>query len=437
MKTQSMMFGVVVASFAAYASGPRVDLNAVTVSQDASSHRVTVKYTLTGEPGIVTLDIQTNAAENVWESIGDDKIRSLAGAVNRRVDVLDRESEIYWFPNKDWPGQTITGGKLRAVVKAWSTNAPPDVMVVDLVVGGDVRYFPSLDALPGGIQDHRYKTECLVLRKCPAEGVRWRMGSPSSEPNRHWDSANREQLHAVTLTNDFYIGVYEVTQGQYKRVMESQTVLPGEQVNPAYFSQAEDWETRPVETVTYDGIRGNSDGHEWLTKGHAVDSGSWLGKLRTHAGGGQFDLPLDAEWEFACRAGTGTGLNNETEFSTVDDLCAVARCYYNSNPGAYARTTPASESGTSVVGSYGQNQWGLYDMHGNVWEICLDWYVKQLATVDPCVGATTGNMHPRRGGSWAESTTQLCRSAARSDVGNTSADMQCGFRVACSALACP
>lgn len=436
MKSKSILFAAVASASVAFASGPRVDLNTVTLVQDASSHRVTVKYTLTGAPGIVTLDIQTNAAENVWVSIGDDKIRSLAGAVNRRVDVLDKESEIHWFPNRDWPGQLIAGGKLRAVVKAWSTSAPPDVMVVDLKIPKDVRYFPSLEALPGGIQDLRYKTEYLVLRKCPAEGVRWRMGSPAGEPGRHWDADNREQLHAVTLTNDFYIGVYEVTQDQFKRVMETQTVPVGTRTNPAFFSKTDDWAARPVECVSYAQIRGGTDGAAWLTKGHAVDSDSWLGKLRAHAGG-EFDLPLDAEWEFACRAEAGTGLNNGTEAATEDDLKVVARCSYNGNSASATDQTPADQGGTAVVGSYEANKWGLCDMHGNVWEFCLDWYTKQLAEVDPCVGASSVTAtHPRRGGSWCENAN-FCRSAARSDLMPGNNDNQCGFRVACSALACP
>lgn len=410
---------------AVLAAGPVVDQDEVTMTQDTSG-KVVVTYTLRGEAGVITLGIETNSPSG-WLPLGDECVRHLSGDVNRKVTQLDVAHKIFWHPRKDFPNQEISGGNIRAVVKAWSTKAPPPVMVLDLTIAGDVQYFPSLKALPGGVQDRQYKTDRMVLVKCPAAGVRWRMGSPSTEPGRHWDAPNREVLHAVTLSDDFYIGVYEVTQKQYFDMMgEAKANFKGE-----------GWEQRPMEKVSYAQIRGNgaTAGAGWPTYDD-VDSGSFLHTLRQHVGGGDFDLPLDAQWEFACRAGCGTGLNNGTELSSVDNLAVVARCHVNSDA-ANATADCGPDKGTAIVGTYAPNAWGIYDMHGNVWEWCRDWYVKNLAEVDPDKGPDSGTTHPRRGNGWNSAADYaLSRCAARSDLSGGTTQSDLGFRIVCTAV-CP
>lgn len=230
------------------------------------------------------------------------------------------------------------------------------------------------------------KTTQIVLRWLPAG--RYKMGN--------------ERM--VTLTKPFYIGVFEVTQAQYTQVMGS---------NPSRFKGG----TRPVERVTYDMIRGSGAGAGWPASS-AVDADSFLGRLRARTGL-DFDLPTEAQWEYACRAGMTTEYcNGDTE----NDLKQVGR--YNGNGG--------ESSQHAVVGSYQPNAWGLYDMHGNVWEWCLDWY-DSLGTdsaTDP-VGAASGSYRVLRGGSWY-GNAQLCRSALRSIGFPSYANYNHGFRLVAS-----
>lgn len=234
------------------------------------------------------------------------------------------------------------------------------------------------------------KTTQIVLRWLPAG--RYKMGN--------------ERM--VTLTKPFYIGVFEVTQAQYALVMGS---------NPSSFKEGS---TRPVECVSYNMIRGSGAGAGWPASS-AVDADSFLGRLRARTGL-DFDLPTEAQWEYACRAGTTTEYcNGDTE----NDLKQVGR--YDGNGGASSKH--------AVVGSYQPNAWGLYDMHGNVWEWCLDWYdwLDADSATDP-VGAASGGDRALRGGCWYRNA-QYCRSAYRSrnySSGENTGRNGFGFRLVAS-----
>jgi formylglycine-generating enzyme required for sulfatase activity len=216
------------------------------------------------------------------------------------------------------------------------------------------------------------------------------MGSPSDELGRDSD----ETQHRVTLTKAYYIGVFEMTQKQCALLADG---------NPSYYQG----ETRPVEYVSYNMIRGAGKGSQWPLS-YEVDENSVLGRIRKKAGN-TFDLPTEAQWEYACRAGTTTALNdgnNITNKYSDGCLAKLARYYYNRNDGK------GGYSEHTKVGSYLPNAWGLYDMHGNVWEWCLDWYGKYAdAETDPA-GASTGSSRVLRGGSWG-SDARDCRSAYR------------------------
>ena len=148
-----------------------------------------------------------------------------------------------------------------------------------------------------------------------------------------------------------------------------------------------------------------------------------------------FDLPTEAQWEYACRAGTTTALNSGHDLTSVDsdqNLDAIAR--YWSNSRLLLRQGCAPSASTAIVGSYLPNAWGLYDMHGNVWEWCLDWYGPYPGTVTDPAGAASGAFRVLRGGSWSYGAT-FCRSAYRYFYGSrgSSPSLQCynfGFRVA-------
>lgn len=418
VKNRTAMFAALCGfAGAAYASAPAVD--GVTMVQDTYSRTVTIAYTLADEPAIVTIDVQTNGI-----SIGGANLGHFAGDVNKVVQPGARMAT--WRPDRAWPGHKIDSG-VTAVVTAWAEDTPPDVMVVSLVGGdGEVEYYADLGSLPGGVTNDVYKTAKMVFRKIPAADVSWAMGSPAWETGRE---GAREAMHTVTLTNDYYVGVYPVTQAQYANVAGVWT--------SSAFTLERDRATRPVEKISWETVRGTvGDGCNWPVNGHAVAPESFIGKLRTQTGMA-FDLPTDAEWEFACRAGTGTALNNGQSLASwdasPDTLDALARYRYNGGLFDNTATPPnqlaAADGGTAKVGSYEPNAWGLYDMHGNVWEWCLDWYQESPLGYDPLTGPVSGSSRVMRGGSWNDYAFNI-RSAARTGQDPNRAADTSGFRLA-------
>ncbi len=270
----------------------------------------------------------------------------------------------------------------------------------------------SYDFRDGGpnLSGDACRTTELWLRRIP-RGT-FTMGSPSDELGRDGD----ETQHQVTLTQDYYIGVFEMTQKQYELVMGS---------NPS----SNQGDTRPVETVSYNDLRGTSaeGGAGWPAKGHAVDATSFFGVLRAKTGL-CFDLPTEAQWEYACRAGTTTALNsgkNLTDAEECPNMAEVGRYNYNRNDGR------GGYSEHTKVGSYLPNAWGLYDMHGNVSEWCLDWRgdYPASAVTDPA-GADSGSNRVMRGGSWSIRTLG-CRSAYRYILVPSGRYGYHGFRLVC------
>ena len=233
------------------------------------------------------------------------------------------------------------------------------------------------------------------------------MGSPSYEKGH----SGAETEHQVKLRKAYYMAVFETTQGQYKGITEK---------NPAkYFG-----ETRPVEQISYDDLRGSKKGANWPAD-REVDKKSFFGKLMAKAGN-LYDLPTEAQWEYACRAGKTTALNNGTNLSSENEdenLNKLGRYSYNTNDGKgyYEEHTD--------VGSYLPNDWGLYDCHGNVTEWCLDWYADNLGS-DPVKepkGPDTGNFRVIRGGSYTDAA-KYCRCAARMFYNSAGGFYYNGFR---------
>ncbi len=198
-----------------------------------------------------------------------------------------------------------------------------------------------------------------------------------------------DDAHDVTLTKPFKMGVHEVTQAQYEQVMRN---------NPSFFKGAEN----PVEKVSCD------DAVEFCRKLSALPA--------EKAAGNVYRLPTEAQWEYACRAGTATKYSFGDDGSDLGDYA-----WYDSNSG----------SKTHPVGGKQPNAWGLYDMHGNVWELCQDWlgdYPGRAAT-DP-IGAGGGSYRVIRGGSWGV-TADHCRSASHWDD-TSRRNFLSGFRVSLS-----
>ncbi len=216
------------------------------------------------------------------------------------------------------------------------------------------------------------------------------MGSPSNEPKRDKD----EHQHRVTLTRGYYLQTTELTQGQWKRVMGS---------NPSGFKNCGD--DCPVEKVSW------------------TSAQTFIQKLNQKEGTDKYRLPTEAEWEYAARAGT------KTPFSFGDCLSTDQANYDGNYPmpgcskGRY-RNKPVA------VGSFPANAWGLYDMHGNVWEWCQDRHgdYPTGSVTDPN-GPSSGEDRVSRGGSWGN-YARYCRSAVRYGGSPDGRIYYLGFRLA-------
>jgi formylglycine-generating enzyme required for sulfatase activity len=265
------------------------------------------------------------------------------------------------------------------------------------------------------------------------------MGSPASELNRAFE----ETQHQVTLTKGFYMGKYQVTQAQYQAVMGSN---PSDYIAEEFFVREDgitDTTNFPVEKVNwYDAIvfcnklsilegltpayriSGSTDPVVWGDVPE-YNNATW-NAVQIVEGSNGYRLPTEAQWEYACRAGTTTAFNWGT--NTINSTQA------NYNAGYVDATNPVMGTylrRTTDVGSSAPNAWGLYDMHGNVWEMCWDWadssYYSSSPANDP-TGPISGNNRISRGGSWYSESFYL-RSANRSGSSPFRRGNSSGFRV--------
>ena len=344
------------------------------------------------------------------------KMKSLTGQGAKEPVKSGGPYTVTWNMGKDEPN--LNSSSFQVDVHAIAGIAP--YMVVNLETW-KVRYTNQ----PPNLDDDTCRTTELWLRQI--QPGTFTMGSPSNEVGDYGDDMVQ---HQVTITQMFYIGVFECTQRQWELVMGNK---------PSYFSNATCYATRPVECVSYDNIRGTTStaGAGWPTYGHAVDSTSFMGKLQEKTGL-TFDLPTEAQWEYACRAGTTTALNSGKNLTSIDQDAAmdeVGRYWHNGGSGydSNGGENCIDTYGTAKVGSYLPNAWGLYDMHGNVYEWCLDWWgasTSSTAAVADPGGPSTGLDRVGRGGCW-DSDASDCRSAYRYYEDPSSYNDYSGFRVLC------
>jgi formylglycine-generating enzyme required for sulfatase activity len=231
------------------------------------------------------------------------------------------------------------------------------------------------------------------------------MGSPAGEVGRDTD----EILHTVVLTRDFWISPTEVTQAEWTALMGTN---PSRFVGPSLPVERVSW----FDAVAFCNARSVAAG---FTPAYTI-SGETVEWNRDADG---YRLPTEAEWELACRSGTGTATSNGdlTEEACGFDPVLASIAWYCGNAGPT----------THEVATLNPNSAGLHDMHGNVWEWCWDWYVADLGeglAVDPA-GPAGGAQRAIRGGSWYYFARE-CRSASRGPYWPNSADDTVGFRVA-------
>jgi sulfatase modifying factor 1 len=238
--------------------------------------------------------------------------------------------------------------------------------------------------------------EVAGIKLCWCPAGRFRMGSPPSEPERR---PGEDQVE-VTLTNGFWAGKYEVTQGQWKRVVGA---FPGELT-------AGEGEDFPVYNVNF------------------AEAEAFCRKLteQTHAAGTlpeswEFRLPTEAQWEYACRAGTKTA-------TAFGDSLSSRQANFKGQPYNGAEVGP-SLNRAAKVGGYPANAWGLHDMHGNVFEWCRDWsHPKLPGGTDPDLYNSKAQSRVRRGGCWADEGWP-CRSAFRTQFEPERRSDHIGFRI--------
>jgi formylglycine-generating enzyme required for sulfatase activity len=236
----------------------------------------------------------------------------------------------------------------------------------------------TASGLPWRVRDNGTNIEMLLV----PQGT-FTMGCTAS--NQHACGADENPTHSVTLTQAFYLGRYEVTQGQWVAKMGS---------NPSAFQGVSypDAANRPVEQVSWNTIQG-------------------------YLSATGMRLPSEAEWEYACRAGTTTAFNN----GSSDDATVGTIAWYSSNSG----------NQTHAVGGKAANALGLHDMSGNVYEWVNDWYGSTYYSVSPStnpLGPVSGTNRVIRGGSWNNSDYVRSSYRGGSSPGGTSSSI--GFRVA-------
>ena len=338
-----------------------VTVTSVSVKQNWPwDSKVTIGYTLSGAAGkcnITSVSVKCRPGREYAYSRVPLSLLAIRGDI---VGVANGEHEVVWNPTLDTLTNMIrivdVDFELSVEEETAADSVKPEYLVVDLSGGASAQSWPvtAMDALDPTAEE--YKTTKLVLRRIrPGTFLQ---SSPEDEPLRN---PRFESQSKVTLTNDYWIGVYELTQRQYE-LMTGIAGSPNE--GGAY----------PRHSILFSDVRGTDAGKLWPLSSD-VDDESLIGKLRTKVSlpagipdGWKFDLPTEAQWEYACRAGMDTPWNNgkpinvytnDAGFACDDGLDAVG--WYAANSGGNLHK----------VGLRSPNRFGLYDMHGSLWEMTL------------------------------------------------------------------
>ena len=286
----------------------------------------------------------------------------------------DGAHRLTWDLEAQYPGLVTTNFKVRVTATPLG-DAAPVYMVIDLSAGpeaGAGAYPVRYTTRPPDLTDDTCRTTEMWLRRCPAGTFTMGYDGYMNAALSAWNS------HEVTLSHPFYIGIFECTQQQWYQVKGTW---------PSYFTNETYRATRPVERVSFQ--QDVRDDTGWTdnnpANGKYCSSGSFVGKMRSRTGITWIDLPTEAQWEYAARAGTDYVYG--WEGVTADTVVNRARGANtptgqdNLNMNVADRNVP-TYAGTAKVGTYEPNNWGLYDMLGNVAEWCGDGWARNRATAD-------------------------------------------------------
>lgn len=339
----------------ARASIPTIDDDSVSVTKRSSS--LVIGYELKGAPAVVTVDFLTNGV-----SIGEANFANVDGDVNRLVAAGSRQ--ITWKFRESWPDRKTDGFSVK--LTAWPVNDPPDYLVVSYdseQKTGVARYYVSTNALPyGGLANRLYATNNVVFRRIHAAGKDFTMKCYTAKSSSMDDARNDNRL--IRLTRDYYLAIYETTGGHFRTL--TGTEASGSLTQAAKYGGAVD-EYPLCGYNSHSAIRwDDANTTQWPTGGHEGNPAkSCTIQTMRDRFGFKIDLPTEAEWEFACRAGTVT----HYPFSGQMPANPTAADF---DPWCWSSHN--SISGPHPVGLLPPNAWGLYDMNGNVSEICLDFF---------------------------------------------------------------
>ena len=426
MKTATLIAAIVLCSAVSFGD---VTVTVTSVRQNWPwDAKVTIGYTLSGaveKCNVTAVSVKCRPGREY--SYGNVPL-SLSAIRGDIIGVANGAHEIVWDPALDTLTNVVRIVDAQFVLSVAEEpaveSARPEYLVIDLSGGASASSWPAtaVDSLDPTADE--CKTTKLVLRRIrPGTFLQ---SSPADEPLRNSKYENQGE---VTLTNDYWIGVYELTQRQY----ELMTGTAGDSNQGGAY---------PRHSIKFSDVRGTDVGKLW-PESSDVDEDSLVGRLRSKVAlpagipdGWKFDLPTEAQWEYACRAGTDTPWNsgksinvytNDAGFACDDGLDAVG--WYAANSGGNLHK----------VGLRMPNRFGLYDMHGSLWEMTLGVIHSRntpVSGVEPlCAGYPTENCPDLgdsyrviRGGCYKnaaetyyidglpETAVAMCRAAARSRI---------------------
>ncbi len=345
------------------------------VDWNAEKRQFTVGYELSGGGAMVTFD-----ALDGDTPLGGEKLRAAYGAINMRVDAGSHS--FVWQADDSWTG---TANNVTIRVKAWAYDNPPPYMSVACFGSHAMNYYAGEEYLPYAVTNQYYKQDAILFKRIPAKGITWMMGTAGA--------TGHAAQHRVTFTNDYYVGVYPLTLGQYRNIarwdgdsgnfgtvqaaggasapaiaVEYTTDLSAYgRARPLVWAASLRWYIRDAEAASDTAGTWPRDGHR------IIASTRFLAKLRGYAPGYAFDYPTEAQWEYACRGGKGTKYCNGSD-SNPDSVAWYAG--NNTDDPHWVEGLP------HAVGLKDPNGFGLYDIMGNVREACLDNWDSDTAMPD-------------------------------------------------------